>query len=40
MKTIANAVEAVLRLAVLSLAPLVMLAFWSYVTEVVFIGGW
>jgi hypothetical protein len=40
VKTITNAAEAALGIAVLILASLVMLAFWSQVTDVVFRGGW
>jgi hypothetical protein len=40
MQTITNTVEAALGVAVLILAPLVMLAFWSHVTGLGFMGGW
>jgi hypothetical protein len=40
MQAITNTVEAVLGLAVLILAPLIMLLFWSHVTGLVFLGGW
>jgi hypothetical protein len=40
MQTVTNTVEAVLGIAVLILAPLVMLAFWNQVTEIALMGGW
>jgi hypothetical protein len=40
MQTITNAVEAVLGVIVLVLAPLVMVDFWNQVTRLACLGGW
>jgi hypothetical protein len=40
MQMMIDAIEAVLGVTVLILAPLVMLAFWNYVTGLGLMGGW
>jgi hypothetical protein len=40
MQVVANTFETILGIALLILAPLMMLAFWSHVTEIALMGGW
>ncbi len=40
MQAITNTLEAVLGIAVLILAPIVLVAFWNHVAGQMFLGGW